>query len=89
MKTTNKLLIAILMILPLLGGFILGVDYATPPIKSCEICKNCEEIEANTAKLIHNMCIIFDRHCIYDADGSDEMSELLEAQSNLAEIYNW
>jgi hypothetical protein len=32
---------------------------------------------------------IFDRHDLLDADGSDEMSELLEAQSNLAEIYNW
>lgn len=89
MKTTNKLLIAILMIFPLICGFLLGVDYATPPIKQCEICNSNSEIEANTAKLVHNMCIIFDRHCIYDADGSDEMSELLEASDNLSNLYNW
>ena len=89
MKTTNKLLIAILMIFPLICGFILGIDYATPPIKSCELCEKCDTIEANSVKLIHNMCIIFDRYNLYDMDGSDEMAELLEAQDNLAEIYNW
>lgn len=89
MKKSNYLIIVILAIFPLICGFALGVDYATPPVKNCELCEKCDTIEVNTAKLIHNMCIIFDRHNLYDIDGSDEMSELLEAQSNLAEIYDW
>lgn len=89
MKNSDYLLIIFLAIFPLIGGFVLGTDYATPPIKSCELCEKCDTIEANSVKLIHNMCIIFDRHNLYDIDGSDEMSELLEAQNKLAKIYNW
>lgn len=81
MKKKHYIYITILAIFPLIGGFILGLDCAKSPINS--------EIEANTAKLIHNMCIIFDKYDLYDIDGSDEMSELLEAQDNLAYIYNW
>ena len=81
MKKSNKLIIAILAIFPLIGGFLLGLDCAKSPIN--------KEIEANTASLIHNMCIIFDRHNLYDIDGSDEMAELLEARDNILYYYNW
>lgn len=89
MKTTNKLLIAILMVFPLICGFLLGMDYATPPIKSCEMCEKDDYIEKNIVTVLDNMYTIFDRHNIYDADGSDEMSELLEASDNLSNLYNW
>jgi hypothetical protein len=89
MKNSDYLLIIFLAIFPLICGFALGADYATPPIKSCELCEKCDTIEANSVKLIHNMCIIFDRHHLYDIDSSDEMSELLEASNNLSNLYNW
>lgn len=89
MKNSDKLLICILALFPLICGFFLGRKFANPPVKSCELCEKHQEIEENTTKLLDNMWKIFDRHDLLDADGSDEMSELLESQSNLAEIYNW
>lgn len=89
MKKLDYIIIVILAIFPLIGGFILGIDYATPPIKSCEMCEKDDYIEENIVTVLNNMHIIFDKHNIYDADGSDEMSELLEASYNLANIYNW
>lgn len=89
MKNSNKLLICILAIFPLICGFLLGMDYANPPVKSCELCEKDTQIEENLTTLLHNMHIIFDKHELYDADSSDEMSELLEAEDNLANIYNW
>lgn len=84
----NKILISLLCIIILFGGIYIGTALVPVQIKYIENAKN-QEIEENTVELIHNMCIIFDRHNIYDSDGSDEMSELLKAQDNLAEIYNW
>lgn len=89
MKKSDKLLVCIMAIFPLTCGFLLGMDYTNPPVKSCELCEKHQEIEENTTKLLDNMWTIFDRHDLLNADGSDEMSELLEAQNNLAEIYNW
>ena len=85
MKTTNKPSIAILMIFPLIGGFLIGQKWGSETI----IYPENPKIEENIVTVLNNMHIIFDRHDMYDADGSDEMSELLKAQNNLAEIYNW
>lgn len=92
MKKGDKILIIVMAIFPLIGGFMLGKKYANTiiiPEETCTICENHTKIEENTTKLLDNMWTIFDRHDLLDTDGSDEMSELLEAQSNLAEIYNW
>lgn len=89
MKKLEYLIIAILAMSLWIGLLFLSIDYINPPVKSCELCEKHQEIEENTTKLLDNMWKIFDRHDLLDADGSDEMSELLEAQDNLAYIYNW
>ena len=85
MKTTNKLIIAILMIFPLIGGFIIGQKWGSTTIIHLENPK----IEDNIATILNNMHIIFGKYNIYDIDNSDELAELIRTETELANIYNW
>ena len=93
MKNNNTKLIALFAIFPFIFGIILGYYMATPAPKiieiPCERCQFTQEVEDNITILLNNMHTIFDKYDILDKDGSDEMSELLEAEYNLAIQYNW